>query len=243
MGGPSVRQLRSAIPAYTSFTVDTNRIPYNSIVLLHGPGLVNEVGAHDTLAAPMHLQLPATVLGSVGRAGGTSLADAGDTIEDVYRFTVAAASTVSAQLRWTNSADLDMILYDQTLQPVFPAAAKTLSRPEILCATVPAGTYNLFVTLYDPAPGPSSANYQLDLGTYTNGRDIYVDKSSVCPTPFGTLTCTSDWGGPFPTVIAGNNTVCPVSRMFIRAGTYPESVVFRQPVIVRSYDGTAFINP
>ncbi|HMJ90099.1 MAG TPA: peptidoglycan DD-metalloendopeptidase family protein, partial [Candidatus Acidoferrum sp.] len=160
-GGPSVRQLRTALPPFQFFTIKTNGIP-NTLGILHGPGAVIEPGAHDTLASPMRLRTPVSVRGSVARATGTDVADAGDTIEDVYRFTFTQSGGFSAQLYWTNGADLDMILYDQNLQPIQPAVAKTLASPEVISVTLAAGTYYLFVSLYDPAPGPSSANYRLE---------------------------------------------------------------------------------
>lgn len=241
-GGPSVRQLRSAIPPFTPFAVDTNPVP-SIIGLVYGPGAVVESGAHDTLAGPMRLQLPVTVQANVARATGTNVADAGDTIEDVYRFNLSQGGTLSAQLYWDNDADLDMIVYDLNLQPVSPAAAKTLAKPERLCLNLEAGSYFLFVTLYDPAAGASAANYQLELGLFTTARDIYVDRGSTCQFPFGNLSCNANWGGPYPTVTQGVNAVCPGSHLFIHGGTYVESIVVREPVTVRAYGGTAVINP
>jgi uncharacterized delta-60 repeat protein len=242
-GGAQLRQLRAAPRENERVVVDPSPVPFSSAGTAYGPGLVNEVGSHDSIENPQRLALPVSVVGTVAPGHGDELADGGDAIEDVFRFTVTQNTVVLAQLQFDAGADLDMILYDQNLRAVQPSAAKTLSNPERLCLPVSAGTYYLLVSQYDQATLPAPVNYTLHVGAYANGRDIYVDKNSVCLVPFGNPACNADWGGPFPIVNEGVDAICPASRMFIRTGTYTESVLFRGPVIVRSYEGTVVINP
>ncbi|MGB8168246.1 MAG: peptidoglycan DD-metalloendopeptidase family protein [Chthoniobacteraceae bacterium] len=242
-GGPVVRQLRAAPRDGEVITIDPSGIPFASPGTLYGPGLVNEVaGVHDSVATVQRLVPPVSVQGSIGSTLGTALADGGDVIEDVYRFNVTQAGTVWVRLDFTTGNDLDVLLYDSKLQAVLPAAGKSLARPETIIASLPVGVYYLCVSRYDPA-GNAPVNYTLNLGVYQGGRDIYVDWEGLCAVPFGDQVCAGGWGGPFPTVKQGDEASFTGCRIFVRGGNYPESIVLRNPAVIRSYNGTATINP
>ena len=244
-GDPALRQLGAAPRDGEVLTIDASAIPFASPGTIYGPGLVNEVVPnHDSLSNPQRLVLPVTVVGTVGPQKGTSLADGGDAIEDVYRFSLTQSSSFWVRLDFTSGADLDVLLYDANLLAIQPTAGKTLANPEILSTMLPAGTYYLCVSQYDPTALRSLVFYNLQVGAYPSTRDIYVDNSSNCQYPFGNLACDSaNWGGPYPTVKRGDDAIVPPSRMFIHAGTYGEAVTLSKPVVIRSYDGTATINP
>jgi hypothetical protein len=71
-------------------------------------------------------------------------------------------------------------------------------------------------------------------------HDIHVDGSCNSLLPNGQKTCNLI-GGPFKTVNQGVNALCAGDRLFIRAGSYNEAVIFNRSTTVRSYDGTAVI--
>jgi hypothetical protein len=241
-GGPQVRQLRSAIPSQTLLTIDPSPIPFNSPGQYFGPGTISEIAAtHDSVESPMRLRLPVTVNGSVAPGAGSAVADAGDVIEDVYRFTVCEAGRFSARLDFDAGADLDLIFYDQDLRAILPSAAKTLARPELLSAILAPGTYYVFVSVYDRDASPGTVNYSLDLSFSGGPSDIYVDYGSACPLPRGNLNCVLGQGGPFPTVLGGLNAVCLGGRLFVHGGSYPETLVINQSVELRAYNGSAVV--
>jgi hypothetical protein len=191
----------------------------------------------------MRLEPPVSVQGSIGSTPGAAMADGGDIIEDVYRFGAAQAATVWVQLDFPAGHDLDVLLYDAALQPVQPTRGKTLARPETFYVSVPTGVYYLCVSRYDPS-GNAPVNYTLHLGVYQNGRPIYVDWEAACLVPLGNPVCGGGWGGPYPTVKQGHAAAFPGCAIFIRGNhTYPESIVLRNPAVIRSYNGTATINP
>jgi uncharacterized delta-60 repeat protein len=243
--GPVVRQLRAAPRTGDDLIIDPSPIPFSSPGPTYGPGPVAEIGAaHDSTENPQRLMPPVSVQGSIGSTPGTAMADGGDIIEDVYRFTVAEpGATVWVRLEFPAGADLDVLLYDQTLQAVLPAAGKTLARPETFYATVPKGTYYVCVSRYDPS-GNTPVNYTLHLTAYPGGRPIYVDWESACAVPFGNPVCGGGWGGPYPTVRQGHDAAYPNCGIFIRGNhTYPEKITLRNPTLIRSYNGNAVINP
>jgi hypothetical protein len=71
-------------------------------------------------------------------------------------------------------------------------------------------------------------------------RSFWVDGSSACLFLTGQKTCAVP-GGPFRTVNQGNSIICSGDVLYIRAGSYNESVTFNRYMTVRSYDGTAVI--
>jgi hypothetical protein len=73
-----------------------------------------------------------------------------------------------------------------------------------------------------------------------NPKDIYVDGSSVCLIHNGEKNC-SLLSGPFLTVSQALGVSCAGDRLFIRAGSYNQSVTFNRYMTVRSYDGSAVI--
>ncbi|HYT60876.1 MAG TPA: serine hydrolase [Haliangiales bacterium] len=73
-----------------------------------------------------------------------------------------------------------------------------------------------------------------------NPRDLYLDKSSICLFQNGNKDC-SIFGGPFNTVGSALGVVCDGDSLFIRTGSYNETVFFNRYMTVRSYDGTAVI--
>jgi hypothetical protein len=70
--------------------------------------------------------------------------------------------------------------------------------------------------------------------------DIYVNGSCHGLLPNGQKTCTI-FLGPYPTVQQGVDAVCAGDRLWIRAGSYDETVIFDRFVTVRSYEGAAVI--
>jgi hypothetical protein len=246
LGGISpVRQLRAAPRSGEMITIDPSPIPFASPGTTYGPGLVAEIGGvHDSIASPQRLVPPVSVQGSIGSTPGTAMADGGDIIEDVYRFGVSSTTaTVWVRLEFPAGADLDVLLYDSTLQAVMPAAGKSLARPETFFATVPGGVYYVCVSRYDPSSN-APVNYTLHLTAFPGGRPIYVDWESVCSIPFGNPVCGGGWGGPFPTVRQGYDVAYPGCAIFIRGThTYPEKITLRIPLVIRSYNGVVTINP
>jgi uncharacterized delta-60 repeat protein len=244
-GGPVVLQLRSAIPRDTSFEVDDTPDPTITPGIQYGPGAINEVASdHDSLVAPMRLELPVSVDASLTAGGGNSVADVGDVIEDVYRFTVAQGGMLSVQLYFDAGTDLDVVLYDQHLQAIQPDDAKSLARPELLCAGLKAGTYFLLVSSYDRTTTPGKVvSYRLDVDFHAGAQTIYVNKVNPCPIPGGDMSCVSSFGGPFPTVLAGLNAACDGDTIVIRGATYAEKLTIRKAVQLRSYSGNAIIAP
>jgi murein DD-endopeptidase MepM/ murein hydrolase activator NlpD len=245
--GPIVRQLRTGIPNDTDFDVDTSAIPFGSNGTQYGPGAVDEIaGAHDSLSSPMRLRLPVSVQGAVNRNTGTSVADAGDVIEDVYRFSVSQSGIISAQLYFDGGADLDFIIYDQTLRPINPGVAKTLANPELFCMPVGQGTYYLFVTLYDRTAKAGSVSYRLNVDFRSEPKEIYINKLASCLVSAGNIVCADDYGGPFHSVLEGLNAACPGDRIFIRGTVtpYDEALTIRMPLEIRAYGNLdATINP
>jgi hypothetical protein len=85
----------------------------------------------------------------------------------------------------------------------------------------------------DVPPGPAPSTQEVT-------RNLYVDWSSVCPLRNGNKACGL-LGGPFLTVKQALGVVCAGDRLYIRGGSYDESVVFNRRVTVRSYDGAAIV--
>jgi hypothetical protein len=71
-------------------------------------------------------------------------------------------------------------------------------------------------------------------------RKFYVDNSGNCLFQNGQKTC-SFLSGPFFKVISAYNTSCNGDALYVRAGSYNETLTFNKLMTVRSYDGTAVI--
>jgi len=71
-------------------------------------------------------------------------------------------------------------------------------------------------------------------------RKFYVDNSGNCLFQNGQKTC-SFLNGPFFKVISAYNTSCNGDALYVRAGSYNETLTFNKLMTVRSYDGTAVI--
>ncbi|MCC6231820.1 MAG: peptidoglycan DD-metalloendopeptidase family protein [Verrucomicrobiales bacterium] len=160
--GTDLRQLRTGIP--TGTVIDW--IDLNPVTLTQGgsvgPGNVIKVGDNDNLGTALRVRLP-VVIQANAQAGGDDLADGGDAIEDVYRFTLSEPGLVSAALTFFSGADLDLVLYDTALRPIQPWAAKTSQRPETLTAHLSAGTYFAMVSRADDVEQAAVVPYQLEL--------------------------------------------------------------------------------
>jgi hypothetical protein len=76
-------------------------------------------------------------------------------------------------------------------------------------------------------------------------KELFVDWTADCLVPTGRKDCVPvgplDIGGPFPSVNQALNASCWGHQLFIRGGTYNESVTFDRAMTVRSYDGTAIV--
>jgi len=74
----------------------------------------------------------------------------------------------------------------------------------------------------------------------TNGRDLYVDKTSGCPTPAGTPFCLFNVG-PYLTVSQGVAGANPGDVLHIRTGNYNEPMTVNKIVTIQAYDGAVTI--
>jgi len=71
-------------------------------------------------------------------------------------------------------------------------------------------------------------------------RHFYVNNTANCLFQNGAQNC-SFLAGPFSTIIQAINTSCSGDAVFIRAGSYNETLTFNKLMTVRSYDGIAII--
>jgi len=71
-------------------------------------------------------------------------------------------------------------------------------------------------------------------------KNVYVDGSSSCIFQNGHKDCI--FGGPFSMVTQGfNGAPCSGDHLFIRAGSYNETIVLNRRMTLQSYDGVAVI--
>lgn len=160
--GSDLRQLRTGIPTGTIIDwIDPNPVTLTQGGSV-GPGAVIKLGDADNLGTALRVRLPVRIQANA-ESGGDDLADGGDAIEDVYRFTLAEAGVVSANLTFSSGADLDLSFYDTVLRPIQPWAAKTTQRPEKLTAHLSAGTYFAMVSRADDVEQAAVVPYQLEL--------------------------------------------------------------------------------
>ncbi|MBC8096682.1 MAG: M4 family metallopeptidase [Akkermansiaceae bacterium] len=73
-----------------------------------------------------------------------------------------------------------------------------------------------------------------------SGNNLYVDGTVNCVVKNGVQNC-SFFGGPFNTVVQGVSGAHPGDNLYIRGGTYGETVTFSEITTVRSYSGSAVI--
>lgn len=70
--------------------------------------------------------------------------------DNLYTFTLGAATTLTMSVDWVGSADLDLYLCNAACT-VAVAASAGASKPESFTANVPAGTYNIYINNWTPA--------------------------------------------------------------------------------------------
>jgi Zn-dependent metalloprotease len=75
----------------------------------------------------------------------------------------------------------------------------------------------------------------------TSGGDWYVDWSSGCLAPAGNRDCFLGFFGPFATVGEGIWAAAPGDSLYIRTGSYNESLTFTKTTEVRAYDGPVIL--
>ena len=120
--------LQVSLPTAASFTV-TN--PYNP---------------NDFPLPPATATFPDTVY--EGFAAGEA--------DNLYTFTLATATTLTMSVDWVGGADLDLYLCDAACGVAVAASAGS-SKPETFTATVPAGTYNVYVNNWVAAGAPPAS--------------------------------------------------------------------------------------
>jgi Zn-dependent metalloprotease len=72
-------------------------------------------------------------------------------------------------------------------------------------------------------------------------QDIYVDLANFCSLQNGRQFCILNLGGPFRKVINGVNAARPGDALFIRSGSYNETLTFDKIMVIKSYDGIVTI--
>jgi len=120
--------LQVSLPTAASFTV-TN--PYNP---------------NDFPLPPATATFPDTVY--EGFAEGEA--------DNLYTFTLAASTTLTMSVDWVGGADLDLYLCNAACSVAVAASAGS-SKPETFTATVPAGTYNVYVNNWVAAGAPPAS--------------------------------------------------------------------------------------
>jgi Zn-dependent metalloprotease len=80
----------------------------------------------------------------------------------------------------------------------------------------------------------------VEIATLDNGWSWYVDQSAGCFPQTGIRNC-SNIGAPFATVSQGYQTAAPTDTLFIRTGSYIESLTFNKLLRVQAYDGPVTI--
>jgi hypothetical protein len=103
-------------------------------------------------------------------------------------------------------------------------------------------------------PGPNNFTSLQGHGIYFDQFGIrpawlhegYVNGASTCLAPTGRQFCVQiagglGVGGPFHTVTQALHEPCWTQRLFIRGGSYNETVVFDRRIVVESYEGVAII--
>ena len=180
-GGASapLRQLRSGFNTGTMVDVDPEPVPIIDVPAPQfGPGVVAEAEPNYTLPNAQRLVLPVEVHGSIGSFEQVDLADAGDGIEDIYRFRITQGATVVARLTFTGGQDLDLLLVNSLLYASDPKEGTRLHNPEVVVANLPPGTHYAFVSRFDDS-APGTTEYQLEIEIFTGSSVGYFESLSV----------------------------------------------------------------
>ena len=143
----TVRVPQPESPQPGALTVSNVAVTFapGSLFDLPTSGLFNVVNPYDPNDAPDPVVLVAAGTFYDGFKSGEA--------DNFYRFTLAAPATVSLLLQWEGAADLDMYVCDVGCATFlgglnrFDAAGS--SQPEDAIMSLPAGTHNLYVNLYD----------------------------------------------------------------------------------------------
>jgi len=70
---------------------------------------------------------------------------------------------------------------------------------------------------------------------------VYVDRNNACLLPSGQRQCSLNVGGPFLTVARGAMAVQPDGFLFVRTGSYNETLTINKRMTIYSYDGQVTI--
>lgn len=168
--GKMLRQLRSGFGTGALLDITPTPVPqFDFPGIVYGPGNVAEVGEHNTLRTAQRLELPVIVSGGVAPDEEATLADAGDGVEDIYRFTLSENRAVVARLSFDPGVDLDLVLFDAVLAAKRPASGTRSNRPEVVVAGLSSGTYYVFVSQFDATPSASLVPYSLELELFVQG--------------------------------------------------------------------------
>jgi murein DD-endopeptidase MepM/ murein hydrolase activator NlpD len=178
-GQPVMRQLRSGFNRHTRLDIASQPVPLIDIPAPeYGPGTVGEVEPNHTLANAQRLALPVEVHGAIATSEPVELADAGDGLEDLYRFHLPQSRVVLARLTFDDGEDLDVQLVNGLLHPFEPQMGTRLHNPEVVIASLPAGTHYVFVSRFDGA-GAGSAPYTLELEVFGSRIAAFLDALGI----------------------------------------------------------------
>lgn len=174
-----LRQLRSGFNTGTLVEIDPEPVPVIDIPAPQfGPGLVAEAEPNYTLPNAQRLVLPVEVHGAIGTFEQVDLTDAGDGIEDIYRFRVNQSATVVARLTFTAGQDLDLLLVNSLLHAADPKEGTRLHNPEVVIATLPPGTHYAFVSRFDGSAA-GAAEYRLELEVFAGSSVALFESLST----------------------------------------------------------------
>jgi subtilisin family serine protease len=156
-------------------------------------GPTAEAEPNNTLAAAQAVAVPATVAGQIATSddGAVEIVygdGSRDTVEDFYRLSLAAETSLSITLTPAGDADLDLGLmtdldgngeytFEQEFLSANPASGPGQAEG-LENLVLPAGTYYVACTIYDGAPRVDSDSYTLAITTgapVVNAYRIYRD--------------------------------------------------------------------
>lgn len=184
-GGGSGRTVRLGWQAPAGGALDPPRNLTATDGAAKAAGTVAEVEPNDTLATAQAVSAPATVSGQIAtsdHAGGVKIEygdGTSDVVEDLYKLSLTAQTSLSFTLTPAGDADLDLALFTDldgdgtyTIEQDYlsanpatgPGQAEGLTNVEL-----PAGTFYVACSIYDLAPRVSSDAYTLAI---TSGAPI-----------------------------------------------------------------------
>ena len=204
----------------------------NSVVMLHGNCRVLYAHFQDGSVDANVLYPGATVsagqrLGNQGNAGSSSgphthinaeRVEDGHTIEELIAYDAAYA---------ISGDRTDLHIVGPRPMPYTSARAMRLS------LIAPGGEGN---------PGNSFATmsgqgmYDISLGIRPRLNTRYVDRTATFPAPTGRKEPLPATGGPFSQIAPALPVVPSGGRLYIRGGSYDETITFTTPMTVRRYD-------